>query len=437
MMIRMTRACLVAMLLLMALAYLCDARAAKPNADMCTYVGQPCKSNGHGKGRQLRCQIKNQKAYSEPQLIESDIAGFNLVGEHVILSGDGTLMATTAVSDTIPYTRKVLVFRYARKQWARMYSIDGNDAGESRSVMFARRLSMARRTKNIIAVMSPGGVHVFRVDRDTDTYEHVQVLHGSDLFGLGLEVSDDGSRIVVGAPRNGTVHVFDWRGDAYIPVNVVTHENVLVNGTDARFGAVIACDRHCNTVAIGAPFANAHEDTSGAVFVFDNIGADDTSETLLSTSAYAGVFSSAISVDPTGAYVAASTIEQSGHVDVFYKCATTCTSYAHVHALSDERTQFGRSLFVGYNASVVLVGDATGSGRVLQYYEDDGVLTLKAVIQPEETEEVIRDANFAHDLSVSMDTASIVVGAYMRHFLRGSVYHMSRRTPFVCAAARH
>lgn len=93
-----------------------------------------------------------------------------------------------------------------------------------------------------------------------------------DRFGYSVDISSDGSRIAVGAPSNdtggtdrGQVSVYDWDGTSWTQVG----SNLTGGADDDEFGSSIALSNDGSRVAVGAP---GHSSDTGRVQVYELSG---------------------------------------------------------------------------------------------------------------------------------------------------------------------
>lgn len=266
------------------------------------------------------------------QAIGSVLAGnagnYNLFGNAVALSGDGSLLAVGAPQENggargvfdaptpgdESRSSSGAVYLFAREAgvWRQLAYLKASDA--QAGARFGQALALSRDGLTL-AVSAPsddivardaGAVYVF--SRQSGVWQQQQqVLRiddgtANDAFGTGLALSADGTTLVAGAPwRNlpspvydghtlvdaGELYVFtrgdaDWSLQARVAANAVPDR--------AHLGASLALSADGHTLAAGAPNESSgatridgdESDTSangaGAAFVFTRSGTDWTQQ---------------------------------------------------------------------------------------------------------------------------------------------------------------
>ncbi len=137
-----------------------------------------------------------------------------------------------------------------------------------------------------------GGVYVFRKTNDVwlrDAYLKASNAEQGDQFGYAVDVSDDGSIIVVGAPEedsaaravfsdeannsnpdSGAIYVFYDDGQGWVQTRYLKSDTA---SSDRRyFGQAVAISGDGSTIAVGAP---GELNGVGRAFTFQNFGSAD------------------------------------------------------------------------------------------------------------------------------------------------------------------
>ena len=223
-----------------------------------------------------------------------------------------------------------------------------------------------------------GAVYVFR--RAASAWTQEAYLKGSnadplDAFGWTLGLSDDGAKLVIGAPfedgasnateSSGAVYVFARAGAAWSEVSVVRAQTPSRN---FLFGKVVALSGDGASLAVGSPSKNAVSVYRGsASFVFDadlraNTKADDQFGTALALSNDGVVLAVgapsestlAVGVNPT---VSTGTAQGSGAVYVMRRAGTSWAQEAFVKATNThDGDAFGSAVALSGNGTTLACG---------------------------------------------------------------------------------
>eukprot|EP00797_Seminavis_robusta_P004713 Sro1305_g261200.1 n/a (348) ;mRNA; r:25419-26462 len=219
----------------------------------------------------------------------------DLFGQELALSADGTRLAVGAskaeVKQGLGYAR---VYEFDGADWQQM----GQDLeGDSHNCRFGRRIAMssdglilaaaARNADDNSGQNDVGNVHIYRYDSPSNAWEQMgQTLWGSgeaDKFGISVDISDDGSRVVVGANqkkddlRYGYVRIFDFDDETKEWTQVAKDlKGQDMSGASEfdRLGNEVALNGNGNLLAVGSDGGNRNGFDSGHVQVFDLAGLD-------------------------------------------------------------------------------------------------------------------------------------------------------------------
>ena len=132
-----------------------------------------------------------------------DLDGSSSVGRFVALSFDGSVVACGADQPSDVGSGYVQMYRWNDSRWMQQGStLSGLASGD----LFGESVSLSR-DGTVVAVGAPDGnyVIVYRYD-GTDWFPIGQTIHGAaagDEFGSSLSLSADGGTIVIGGRRNG------------------------------------------------------------------------------------------------------------------------------------------------------------------------------------------------------------------------------------------
>lgn len=239
-----------------------------------------------------------------------------------------------------------------------------------------------------------GAVFVFQ--RGDDGWVQTAFIKASntgvlDIFGGSVDVSDNGSVIVVGANGEdsnsrevngdqsnndassaGAAYVFEQvDGGAWLQTAYLKADNA--NASD-RFGREVAVSGNGNVIAVGAPFENGLVGDSGAVYIFsrNSEGWQQDGYLKASNPGLGDAFGNALSLSQSGEVLAIGAQgEDSGYADnpsdnsksgsgaayVFNRDETGWSQQAYLkHIQIDSAELFGISLSLERNGRVLAIG---------------------------------------------------------------------------------
>lgn len=247
------------------------------------------------------------KSYTQVGILTGIYATDNYTGEYfgfsLAISGDGKTIAVGAYSDEIGATSQTgIVYVWDKvgvgsdSTFTQVGILTGS-LSTTAADRFGNSISMTKDGKTLVvgaredeptgAPSNAGLVYVF--DRIGNSYNQVGIItggnDGNDWFGASVDISDDGSTIVVaaegdelsGSSNSGVIYVFDRIGiSSFTRVGLFT-------GTSFDEGdlyeAKIKLSSDGKTIVVGTysdQFTGSGSD-SGTVYVFDRVGVGTTS----------------------------------------------------------------------------------------------------------------------------------------------------------------
>ncbi|MCC6934557.1 MAG: FG-GAP repeat protein, partial [Candidatus Yanofskybacteria bacterium] len=304
-----------------------------------------------------------QATYSQEQKVTiASPAAFDFLNR-VAVAADGSRMVIGARGKSAAY-----VYVRSGTTWALEQEVIGSDtvAGDD----YGWSVAITSDGSRIVVgaqkqgATDTGAAYVF--SRSGSTWTEEQKLTASDAaansyFGYSVGITDDGSRLVVGAKggRNGALAP---AGSAYVfsRSGVTWTEEQELNASDGvasdKFGESVAIDSTGTRVAIGASIRNTY---TGAVYVFSRSGVTWTEEQIVTASDGANYdefgYEFSVSLDDAGTRLAVGAYgytggNYTGAVYVFSRSGVTWTEEQKLLA-SDTATG---SLF---GVSTALTGD--------------------------------------------------------------------------------
>jgi len=289
-------------------------------------------------------------------------------GLSVSLSADGSRMAFGT-----PYVARTRVYEWTGSEWDQLGAdIDGEAAGD--------------RSGHSVSLSGDGSRIAIGANYSADNgviSGHVRILEwtgtswvqmGSDIdgeasfdeSGYSVALSDDGSRVVIGAPTNdgngnssGHVRVYEWSGSSWVQLGAD------IDGDDSSnfMGFSVSISADGNRFAAGA--YNSYEGAvrAGSVRVFEwsgsvwnQLGSDIGGE------AAENYFGYSVSLSADGTRVAAGATgnddngTDSGHVRIFEWTGSVWTQLGNNIDGEAEFDQSGRAVSLSGNGTRVAVG---------------------------------------------------------------------------------
>lgn len=443
-----------------------------------------------------------QQAYAKA----SNTAAADMFGWAISLSADGSTMAVGApfesssasgiggdqANDDMPSSGAVYLFVRSGETWTQQAYIKASNPNNNDAFGTAVALSQDGSTLAVGAhgerssatgiggnqadntAEAAGAVYVFVRAGTTWTQQaYVKAVNtgAGDTFGTALALSNAGTTMAVGAPRedsngsfadnsledSGAVYLFSRSGVTWTQAAYLKAPN---HDAGDFFGLALALSGDGATIAIGAPVeasnatgvggdsTNNDYALAGATYVFStqpdaswsfeayikasNTDANDAFGQAVALSVdgnmlAVGAGGEQSNGDGVGSDESSNTATQSGAVYVFTRTGTAWAQQAYVKAAhSDAHDQFGQSLAFNSNGTVLAVGAAqesggsTGvggdetdntegmSGAVYLFARDGTIWSQQAYIKASNANQY---DNFGQELSLSNDGRTLVVAA--------------------------
>ncbi len=223
---------------------------------------------------------------------------------------------------------------------------------------------------------------------------------GSDKLGYAVAMTEDGNRIVVGAPDGVTEHVsiYSWTGTEWDRIGY------LWGSTSSGFGESVAISGDGTTVAVGSPGTSS---STGEVKVYEYVSGQWTLQHTMAGQNPTGLYGTSVSLSSDGSIVAIGAPgvpSVSSNVYIYNR-----TSTANVTIAGPEfGAKFGQSVSLSADGSLVAVGapEATVNGiskGAWYVYDSNGnsLLSGNGVLESEQ---------FGYSVSLSSNGSLIAVG---------------------------
>lgn len=290
----------------------------------------------------------------------------------------------------------------------------------------------------------------------------------NDRFGFSVAISQDGNSVIVGSPydsypgssaNSGVAYVFDKIGVGYTQVGILTGSLAFTSGDNFGYSSAISNDG--SKIAIGAPGDNIQGSSlsSGIVYIFDRSSGPTFTEVGIITGFYASngldSFGSIVDMSDDGNIISVSSsldeIPQSdggsGVVYIYERQDSPSIGFNTVGIITglyayNTGDLFGSSMALSSNGNCLVVGASfdetlstqTDSGLVYIFekqglnWESVGIIT-----NPQNT----NTTNFGYSVEISDDAKIIAIGAiddnsilgesssglvYIYEFINGSYY---------------
>ncbi len=222
------------------------------------------------------------------QLLGSEINGLSgmggWAGYSVVMNSSGNIIAFSS-----PRTPKLLgwveAFQFVNGAWIRMG--DGFNSNEEYSY-FGGSIAMSADGQRIVVgvkygVMT-GSVHIY--DFDGSQWQEQGTITGRyyyDFFGGDVDISDDGSRIIVGAPSSdgfrrpngvfnaGEFQVFEFKNSAWTLIG----QKIIGSAPEDEFGQAVSISGDGTHISISSPLNDEAGANAGKVEVYRYSESDD------------------------------------------------------------------------------------------------------------------------------------------------------------------
>ena len=219
-----------------------------------------------------------------------------------------------------------------------------------------------------------GTVYVFKRTETTWTRElfNTNAPTSYEHSGTSVDISNDGSRIIVGTPQSDPTAITDaGRVDIWVRNGVTWTVEATLTASDKvtldAFGTAVAISGDGSRAIVGAPMANPSSLADGGkVYIYRRSGSAWSQETILTTSDVVANdrFGQSVSIDKYGIRVAVGsylsdpgTISAAGSAYLFSRSETTWTQQTKL-AASDKTTNhwFGFSVALAPVTPLLVVG---------------------------------------------------------------------------------
>jgi len=225
----------------------------------------------------------------------------------------GRLVVGSYVEDAAALdTGRVCVYDWNGSGYTEVTTITASDA--EACGRFGNSVALSSNSNRLVVgahgADSAGKVYIY--DWDGSGYTEVTTITASDgqayeQFGSSVAISADGTKLVVGAPREdtagtnaGRVCIYEWNGSGYTEVTTITASDAEAGNW---FGNSVALSSNSNRLVVGAHGA----DSAGKVYIYDWDGSGYTEVTTITASdrqAY-DLFGGSVAIDGTKLVVGA------------------------------------------------------------------------------------------------------------------------------------
>ena len=386
--------------------------------------------------------------FQETLIQASDATGQDYFGQQTIVSSDGTLMVVGAVGCTVGGVvdcGAAYVFRKSGSTWTQEAKLSASD--KAANGLFGGRIAISADNQRIVvtdlqadpgAISNAGAAYVFTWSGSAWAQEAILTASDkavSDLFGTALAISDDGTRIVVGAHYNdagglansGAAYVFSRSGTTWTQEQKLSASDKAAN--DA-FGNFLSMAGDASRVAISAPYCTISGVTqAGAVYIFTRSGTVWTQEQKINGNDYQinNLFGYrfALSNDGLMLVIAAQAtvfgLATAGQVYVFNRSGSVWTQETQKLIAKDIEAGalFGLFINIPVDKSRLIIGSSQkndsgigGSGKVYVFGKNNNAWVQEATITASDKQYL---DHFGTYTSLSSDGSVLAVAAWERN----------------------
>ena len=240
-----------------------------------------------------------------------------------------------------------------------------------------------------------------------------------DQFGTAVSLSDDGNRLIVGAPdedgtgaSSGAAYLFTRTGTTWAQTNYVKASNA---STGDLFGSSVAISGDGLRFIVGAPLEDTGTTTSGAAYAFTFNGTVVANETLLkATTAVSNTdFGGSVAINQGGTILAVGAKAESngGSVYTFTFAGTSPAGAATAVAPSPLAVgdEFGTAISLSDEGTTLAVGASSKDGGAGAVYIFAGATFAQQAVVTASNGEA--NDHFGSAVSLSDNGNTLIVGA--------------------------
>ena len=377
-------------------------------------VGKLRLTNTANTAQNVELSVGNRSnAYTKINKLFSDITGIgetDRMGTCIAISGDGKVIAASAPYDEAGAGAVYIFTQNSLGEWNRHQKFadgDENFGGYNFSMTYPSPESLSLSNDGSILVVGnqfsnqggpgDGGMAVIYT-RVGATWSLTQKIFSSDIatsayFGSGVDVSGDGSTIVVGAPGDnggtsgqGAAYTFEKVGGTWTQLQKLVQSDTRGSGF---FGSKVRLSDDGTTLVAGAyghdePYSGAANNT-GAAYIFEKGGGGSTwSQTLKlyptlgGTDNGGGEFGHGLDISGDGNVIAVgaprddTTRSDGGSVYMYVKTGaawsaspTQVITPANLEAVVSDAYYLGWSIALSQNGEHMVVGAVGDDGPTL------------------------------------------------------------------------
>ena len=324
------------------------------------------------------------------QQLGNDIEGvinYNGVGHRVSISADGNRVALSTKNSMNTPTQlsnhsEVLIFDYNGTDWVQLGQ---NIRGNSISDLFGNAISLSEDGTRLAigadkrSTGASGLPYVQVYEYQTNAWVQVgQDIEGAldSALGSSVSLSFNGNRLAVGIPHQNLAHVYEFNGTLWTRLG----QDLFGENSTDLFGSVLHLSDDGNTMAVGAHVNDGNGNNTGHVRVFEyseatwsQIGGDIDGESPLDTSGTSISLSSDGATIAIGAYRNDGNGDLAGHTRIYaFDNNNWQQLYTDIDGESAE-DESGFSVSLSANAKIVAIGarnnddNGNNSGHVRVY----------------------------------------------------------------------
>ena len=410
---------------------------------------------------EYHCNKDGFSAFKDIRLNITGEATYESLGISVKMSADGTTIVVGAQGPDKNGNDNGHVRVYNFNASINKYAQVGSDIyGPFAKSDFGRRVGVSANGTTIVigapgsgtnsTSESPGVVRVYSFNSATNSYEQIGMdiigKKAGDKFGEEVDISADGTKIVVGAPiHKGTglasgqvrIYHFNYTTSSYDQIGV----DIIGEAAQDRFGSSVCISADGTTIVLGAARNDGIGSNSGhaRVYQFNNtvslytqVGSDIEGEM------EGAGFGTAVSISADGKTFVATGIfnsengEDSGHARV-YNYNATIHEYTQIGSdINGEGAfdKFGLSVSMFADGSgFVASAEGTSAAGIVRVYSFNSSINSYTQVGAS-IYGTTADDYFGNSVSVSGDGSKFVVGApgHNGNFGRAYVFEYSNTT---------
>jgi hypothetical protein len=385
----------------------------------------------------------------QQKLTSSDAATGDKLGQQLDISGDGNYALASAPSKNSSQGA-VYVFLKSGSTWAQQAKLTASVSNNDQFGIGAR-ISEDGSTAIIGARNGGSGINgtgeAYIFTRSGTTWSQQAKLTASDaadgdLFGAGVDISDDGDTVVIGAygedtggNATGSAYVFTRSGTTWTQQQKIQSSDIEAGD---NFGIAVGISGNSENIIVGAQAEDTGGSNAGSAYVFTLSGSTWSQQAKIQASSSASdeLFGLSVDISTDGNTVAIGSMDDTGGTDVgaAYVFTRSGTSWTQQDKIQDSNkaasdgfgaNYFGRGVSLSGSGNVLVVGasgdddNGSNSGSTFVFTRSGSTWSLSKKIA---TSDAAAGDENGWAVAVDKNGDTLLTASYKQSSSTGSLY---------------